>query len=548
MPAAQFQIHARLAKYNADDHTFEAVATDQTIDKVKERMHYDSSKAHFIKWSQEFEKATDGKSVGNLRSMHGKVAAGCLKSMVCDDEQKAIIVRGLIVDPVDQKKMEAGVYTGVSIGGSCLRKWDDEENKGVMWYEAEPSEVSLVDNPCNPSARFKMAKADGSEVEVELTGDPDKVAIDRLAKLLDDGAIAPAELVKFIETRKSDMEALAKTTKRDVLKAAMSNPNITMGDLEKLAEQWLPEDQRKGDVPALLAALFKVGEFTPEELADIEKREFTQEQRDAAADKGQAMPDGSYPIKSKDDLKNAIQSIGRAKNPAAVKRHIKRRAKALGESDMIPEDWGKLEEKLDLTKGLENLGWLARITQEVICLADCCEYEAMMEGDGSIVPGRLNAVAAELGEILCEMAEEETQEEANKATVRGDLQKGLDSFGIVKLEKATQGVSTVPVSFDLAKAIGMANASESDLAKAFELLKEKASKWDKLPVRKGVFRAITKGEDTTHREDAEGDQQYPADVVAKVRAAKSGDLQAHIWLAHKGMADYATNPAFEKIK
>lgn len=51
------------------------------------------------------------------------------------------------------------------------------------------------------------------------------------------------------------------------------------------------------------------------------------------------MPDGSFPIESKADLKNAIQAIGRAKNPAAAKAHIKRRARALGCADMIPEGW-----------------------------------------------------------------------------------------------------------------------------------------------------------------------------------------------------------------
>jgi hypothetical protein len=52
-----------------------------------------------------------------------------------------------------------------------------------------------------------------------------------------------------------------------------------------------------------------------------------------------AMPDGSYPIKSRNDLRNAISSYGRAKNPESVKAHIKRRAKALGALSMLPKDW-----------------------------------------------------------------------------------------------------------------------------------------------------------------------------------------------------------------
>ena len=60
------------------------------------------------------------------------------------------------------------------------------------------------------------------------------------------------------------------------------------------------------------------------------KREFTQEQRERAADSGAALPDGSFPIHNKGDLHNAMQAIGRAKDPAKAKAHIRRRAKALG--------------------------------------------------------------------------------------------------------------------------------------------------------------------------------------------------------------------------
>ena len=66
---------------------------------------------------------------------------------------------------------------------------------------------------------------------------------------------------------------------------------------------------------------------------------FSPEEREELAKKGEAMKDGSYPIRNKADLKNAIQAYGRAKNKAATKKHIVKRAKALGETEMIPEEW-----------------------------------------------------------------------------------------------------------------------------------------------------------------------------------------------------------------
>lgn len=52
--------------------------------------------------------------------------------------------------------------------------------------------------------------------------------------------------------------------------------------------------------------------------------------RKSAADKGQALPDGSYPIKDKTDWRKARQALGRAKNREKVVRHLRKRGRALG--------------------------------------------------------------------------------------------------------------------------------------------------------------------------------------------------------------------------
>jgi len=77
---------------------------------------------------------------------------------------------------------------------------------------------------------------------------------------------------------------------------------------------------------------------------DETRRTFTADERKNAAKSGAAMPDGSFPIHNTDDLKNAIKLAGNAKDPAAARAHIKKRAKALGASSMIPDDWGQQQE------------------------------------------------------------------------------------------------------------------------------------------------------------------------------------------------------------
>jgi len=61
------------------------------------------------------------------------------------------------------------------------------------------------------------------------------------------------------------------------------------------------------------------------------------EQRKEMAAKGFALSDGSFPIANLEDLKNAIQAYGRAKDQAKAAKFIVKRAKALGAEDLVPD-------------------------------------------------------------------------------------------------------------------------------------------------------------------------------------------------------------------
>lgn len=79
----------------------------------------------------------------------------------------------------------------------------------------------------------------------------------------------------------------------------------------------------------------------------VEGREYSSDQRQQGTKEGWAMSDGSYPIKDKEDLGNAIKAYGRAKNKSKVKSWIMRRAKALDALDMIPDEWKNKRAVLD---------------------------------------------------------------------------------------------------------------------------------------------------------------------------------------------------------
>jgi hypothetical protein len=64
--------------------------------------------------------------------------------------------------------------------------------------------------------------------------------------------------------------------------------------------------------------------------------------RRAAQAKGETMPGGGFPIRNASDLKNAKQSVGRAKNPGAARRWIDKRAKELGKPPIGKSNGGSV--------------------------------------------------------------------------------------------------------------------------------------------------------------------------------------------------------------
>lgn len=73
--------------------------------------------------------------------------------------------------------------------------------------------------------------------------------------------------------------------------------------------------------------------------APVVAAEVSASERERLADNNEAMPDGGFPIRDIADLHNAIRSIGRASDPAAAKRWIKKRARELNAEGDLPDAW-----------------------------------------------------------------------------------------------------------------------------------------------------------------------------------------------------------------
>lgn len=199
-----------LRKADAARRLVTGYATAEAPDRAGEICDYASTKPHYLKWSEDFSKASGGRSLGNLRAMHGKSAAGKIVDIQFDDAAKTIEITAKIVDEAEWRKVEEGVYTGFSQGGAYVKRWADPQNPELTRYTAAPHEISLVDLPCLPSATFEFVKADGA-VERKSFAAPDSGGpnwVDWLRGNVMANAAAAATIGDFFSALEADVNAL----------------------------------------------------------------------------------------------------------------------------------------------------------------------------------------------------------------------------------------------------------------------------------------------------------------------------------------------------
>jgi len=202
-----------ITKVDAERRLVYGTLSEEVRDKSDEILDYATAKPAFEKWSNEIKEASGGKSLGNVRAMHSAIAAGKLTDLKFDDDAKRIDGVAKIIDDAEWNKVVEGVYTGFSIGGGYARRWPDPNNSGVMRYTPTLAEVSIVDNPCVPTATFEYIKADGS---VEMR----KFTPSHKEDSMDPKALAAAKDALAKGTATDEQKALIAKADAELLKAA----------------------------------------------------------------------------------------------------------------------------------------------------------------------------------------------------------------------------------------------------------------------------------------------------------------------------------------
>ena len=329
-------------------------------------------------------------ALGNIREMHQSKAIG--KATEMEQTGSGFVVTAKIVDEQAAKMVEEGIYTGFSIGIKNARVIKDNKAPGGRICSGSVVELSLVDRPANPSCVIEIAKSvDGVLVKGAAVSELEKAESPTLnaeTVMTEEPGTRDEVLDRdspfFCRAcsgtgKKSNVEGNTKETNCDVCAGSGHQPE-GRSENDEPNRQTIPQELDNRDMK----------DAEPE----LAKKDYSDAERADAAEAGQALPDGSFPIKTVKDLKNAIQSFGRAKNPAKAKAHIKARAEALGREDLIPDNWKGAD--ADVAKAAEDQVHDADELKQIQAgLINCikAELDEMLAGDDNEI--------ADIRELLC---------------------------------------------------------------------------------------------------------------------------------------------------
>ena len=201
------KIFAEIAKIDEEQRLVMGYASTEAMDKQGEIVKLDAIKAAL----------PDYLEFGNIREMHQPSAVGIAKGAEVDET--GLYLTAKVVDDAAWTKVKEGVYKGFSIGGKVTAR--DAIRKNVV-TGVDLMEISLVDRPANPEAKFDMFKA-----EAPAQAEPPKHLLKQAWTCChpDHEHLAKAEAVACIEaTPEAERTEEARIAKREAMAKAVAAP------------------------------------------------------------------------------------------------------------------------------------------------------------------------------------------------------------------------------------------------------------------------------------------------------------------------------------
>jgi len=336
---------------------------------------------------------------GNVREQHSQIAAGV--GIEIENTGDDWHIKAKVTDKNTAHKVETGTLKGWSLGAIDTKTYKDA--RGQTWLTGgKIIEFSLVDRPCNPTTTLAVAKSAGDgdwspvssageviaslrtkAVKLDLprgvagsqkTAEPeDKApAFDRALALSIAAAVmkkdragalklAEPPLTKAVAADGLQDEEPDIATGKQVIRLlgqliAAEAAELSAGYLDETCDitlltqatdcikWWLHNEQAAKDEPEAPYAEDDDEDQTIVYVGlsarGVVWKYVSAAKRDEYATSGVAMPNGDFPIPDEDHLRSAIGRLGNyTGDTAAAKKHIKARAKTLGLTNLLPDDW-----------------------------------------------------------------------------------------------------------------------------------------------------------------------------------------------------------------
>jgi hypothetical protein len=183
-----------------------------------------------------------------------------------------------------------------------------------------------------------------------------------------------------------------------------------------------------------------------DEGVDADKGALTAAEREKDAEEGVAMPDGSYPIRSANDVENAVRDYYRSGKKEDVKAHIIARAKAIGAESALPDGWSRTADKAAFFSGPSG----AKHAPDALAKAVAALTHAAVKLDRATAENaRLHKALDDLAPVLADMKKRigalEAQPLPAKAALRSVTKTadGADE-ALVSADDAVRRLASLP--------------------------------------------------------------------------------------------------------
>jgi hypothetical protein len=422
-------IYIPITKVDAAQRVVYGTFTEESHDRANEIMDYATSKPNFEHWSNEVYKASGGRSYGNVRAMHKAVGAGIITQPIeFNDDSKVMKALTRIIDNDEWEKVEAGVYTGFSVGGTYTKRWQDPANPGVTRYTAMPSEISLVDLPCVKGATFEFVKEGATNEASEqrlfksVVDSPDQIDYSTLPAIEE-----PKSGLSLLESVGAVPVDFSTITSATTPTPVTSSAPQELSEVEKLRKRIAELETSgtgtgtgTGTAPKVVYKATDGSYF--EDAASCIAHNATLETNAAVADITASADEALGKLNAL--LNNEPAQTPRAQTPGASVTVVEQPAKKVpavyGKRHMqgLAGDATQEVRNQAFSKGMYDISRIASLLCELKWCYDCMVMEEAAENDDSANPGKAAAIITAMVDLLTSVVAEETTELLT--TVRGD--------------------------------------------------------------------------------------------------------------------------------